>query len=205
MVFYADRKKRKKVKDELAKTNKVVKGFVWVTRLIPIVTIVSILFTYVTDERYWVTYNKLTGELDYLWLDIMAGDRLVACLALWIISYAATQRMKIVFLGDRVGETVEIQENILFYAYRFFYQNGQNTIEVFFLNLDTIRSLQYDEQTKKLIIEADGCSETTYETGFDKPDEKDMTPQKVEFIDYYEPSLYKYIRKYQERRNANES
>lgn len=143
----------------------------------------------------FVSTNMRTGEKSYFLVamlaSIIAGMGLVLVLLVWVVR----KRMENIIIGERVDETIEIFDDKLFYTFRIQYQTLMDQRNLVILDLNGIKSIEYDEKLFEINVEG-MMLEKIVDMSFDasRIEASEMTNSKLKLWDYFTPSLYELLK-----------
>ena len=161
-----------------------------------LVIILSIMFPiYCKLTGSFVSTDMRTGSESYflvaMFTTLIAGMGLVFVLLVSVLRKCIENSL----IGGRVDEVIEILDDKLFYTFRIKYQTYAEQRNLVVVDLKRIRNINYDKKLYKINVEG-MMTEKIVDVSFDvhEVNVSEMTDCKVEFWDYFTPSLYEILK-----------
>ena len=199
MIFNVDDLLKKDIQKKVEKNNKVIQ-VVWIVE--KIVLALTMLFTVcfpiycVVTNSFVATVSK-TGEKSYEIIVLLTAIVCGMGLTAWLLIFVFRKRLISAYAGGRIDEMIEINGNMLFYTFRIKYQTSEGKKNLVILNLDKIDKLSYDEKLRKIEITGEMFEKTiSISKKMQNVEAKDMSMCELQIYDYFIPSLYEQIKKY---------
>lgn len=200
MEFKINEKLKKKMKKEGRKQKKGI-YYLWIVeKVILYLSIAStILFPiYCRMTGTFVGINTRTGEKDYWGVSVLTAIMFGMILTAWLFIMVLSMRLEGVYIGGRVDEAIEFNDNLMFYNFRIQYESLSNQRNLVIIDLNSIKNISFDEKTRKIEIEGKMLEKMVQ---IDNPSfmnnakfDLGENVSKVEIYDYFSPSLYDIIK-----------
>ena len=142
-----------------------------------------------------VSTNMRTGELSYFLVASETSIYTAMGLTAVLLIYVLRIRLEHTFIGGRIDEMIDINDDKLFYVFRIKYQTPADKRNVVVIDLNRINNLSYDDKLFEISI--DGMMvEKIVNTSADvhKIEISEMADSKITINDYFTPSLYEILK-----------
>ena len=142
-----------------------------------------------------VSTNMRTGELSYFLVASETSIYTAMGLTAVLLIYVFRIRLEHTFIGGRIDEMIDINDDKLFYVFRIKYQTPADKRNVVVIDLNRINNLSYDDKLFEISI--DGMMvEKIVNTSADvhKIEISEMADSKITINDYFTPSLYEILK-----------
>lgn len=188
---------KKKVQIENRKQRKGI-HYLWIFEKVSLVIVIAciVIFPiYCMITGSFISTNMRTGQNSYFLVAMFTS--IIAGMGLTFVLFISVLRMRLehVFIGGRIDEMIDIDDDKLFYVFRIKYQTPADKRNVVVIDLNRINNLSYDDKLFKISI--DGMMvEKIVNTSSDvhKINISEMADSKITINDYFTPSLYEILK-----------
>lgn len=197
MNIFVDGGLKKKIQIENRKHRRGIHNLWIFEKLILFIVMVLIVMfpIYCKITGSFISTNMRTGQNSYflvaMFTSIIAGMGLVFVLLISVLR----KRLEHTFIGGRIDEMIDIDDDKLFYLFRIKYQTPADKRNVVVIDLNRINNLSYDDKLFEICI--DGMMvEKIINTSVDvhKIEISEMADSKITINDYFTPSLYEILK-----------
>lgn len=197
MNIFVDGGLKKKIQIENRKHRRGIHNLWIFEKLILFIVMVLIVMfpIYCKITGSFISTNMRTGQNSYflvaMFTSIIAGMGLVFVLLISVLR----KRLEHTFIGGRIDEMIDIDDDKLFYLFRIKYQTPADKRNVVVIDLNRINNLSYDDKLFEICI--DGMMvEKIINTSADvhKIEISEMADSKITINDYFTPSLYEILK-----------
>lgn len=197
MNIFVDGGLKKKIQIENRKHRRGIHNLWIFEKLILFIVMVLIVMfpIYCKITGSFILTNMRTGQNSYflvaMFTSIIAGMGLVFVLLISVLR----KRLEHIFIGGRIDEMIDIDDDKLFYLFRIKYQTPADKRSVVVIDLNRINNLSYDDKLFEICI--DGMMvEKIINTSADvhKIEISEMADSKITINDYFTPSLYEILK-----------
>ena len=188
---------KKKVQIENRKQRKGI-HYLWIFEKVSLVIVIAFIVIfpiYCMITGNIVSTNMRTGQKSYFL--VAAFTSIIAGAGLTFVLFISVLRMRLehVFIGGRIDEMIDIDDDKLFYVFRIKYQTPADKRNVVVIDLNRINNLNYNEKLHEISI--DGmmiekvikASKDVHKINISK-----MADSKITINDYFTPSLYEILK-----------
>lgn len=189
MEFEVDEKLKKKMKKEGRKQKKGIYHLWIVEKVMLYLSIVLIIL--------FPIYCRMAGAFEgFIYKNILTLG--IVILTAWLFIMVLRRRLEGVYIGERVDEYIEFNDNLMFYNFRIQCESLSNQGNLVVIDLNSIKNISFDEKTRRIEIEGKmvekivqiGNPSFMNKAKFDVGE----NVSKIEIYDYFTPSLYDIIK-----------
>jgi len=191
MEFRIDDSKINKLKSLLRKEKKSL-FILWLIEKIALIACTSVFAGYVIYNYSNNMYRSSASKSNTFYV-------FLCCILVWgVFRFALTLAQN--YTVNRVSnEVVKIDRNILYYCFEPRDISGfNNLINIIAVDMNTISDVSLNEKNRKLTIEGKMLGVKVDMIDKLKITSEKMTEKKIELIDYFSPSLYDMLLRYEE-------
>lgn len=208
MNIFVDGGLKKKIQIENRKNRRGI-YYLWLFEKISFALVIAyiVLFPiYCVATGKFVSTNTRTGELSYFLVAMLTSIFGSMGLVFVLLISVLRKRLEHTFIGGRIDEMIDIDDDKLFYLFRIKYQTPADKRNVVVIDLNRINNLSYDDKLFEISI--DGMMvEKIINTSADvhKINTSEMVDSKIKINDYFTPSLYEVLKSKVKWENNNDS
>lgn len=161
-----------------------------------IVMVLIVIFPiYCKITGSFISTNMRTGEHSYFIVASLTSVFGGMGLTLVLLISVLRKRIENIFIGGRVDETIDIDDDKLFYSFRIKYQTPVDKRNVVVIDLNRINNLSYNDKLFEISISGMMVEKiVSTSTDVHKIKISEMEDSEITINDYFTPSLYEILK-----------